>query len=54
MIDLPKHYPKYCQDIKQEADRLNFRFPSQIHGKHSALYDARWVRDSYNLIKDKI
>lgn len=43
MIDLPKHLPKYCRDIKQLADDLgNPKLPTQEEGEHNALEDARW------------
>jgi 3' exoribonuclease, RNase T-like len=48
MMDLPKGFPMYCRDIKQECDRLgNPRLPEQKSTDHHALNDARWVRDSY-------
>jgi len=52
MIDLPKGFPMYCRDIKQEADRrggLKFAAPQD---EHHALADARWNRDFYNWLKD--
>ena len=47
MIDLPKAFPMYCRDLKQEADRLSLRFPAQTAGEHNALADARWNRESH-------
>ena len=42
MMDLPKGFPMYCRDIKQECDRLgNPDLPNQEHGLHDALEDAR-------------
>jgi 3' exoribonuclease, RNase T-like len=48
MMDLPKGFPMYCRDIKQECDRLgNPKLPQQQERKHHALADARWTRDTY-------
>lgn len=47
MIELPKGWPMYCRDLKQEADRLDVRFPEQTAKVHSALHDAIWARDMY-------
>ena len=53
MMDLPKGYPMYCRDIKQECDRLgNPELPKQGKGKHNALADARWNRDAWNFLQD--
>ena len=44
MIDLPKQFPKHCNDLKQEADRLAFprdKNPPQVDD-HDALADAKW------------
>jgi hypothetical protein len=47
MIDLPKHFPKYCRDLKQVADVMKIRLPPPREDEHHALADARWIRDSY-------
>jgi hypothetical protein len=47
MVDLPRHWPKYCLDIKQAmrhygADpRADENWPKQTSGQHDALADAR-------------
>jgi hypothetical protein len=41
MMDLPAGLPMYCNDIKQECDRLGKALPEQIEGEHSAIADAR-------------
>lgn len=42
MMDLPKDFPMYCRDIKQECDRLgNPKLPEQKSGVHNALEDAK-------------
>lgn len=51
MMDLPKGFPMYCLDLKQEMHRLGFKqedLPdSLLHQteEHNALMDARWNRD---------
>lgn len=50
MIDLPKHFPKYCRDIKQLADSLgNPQLPQQLN-EHHALDDARWNKQAYEFL----
>ena len=48
MIDLPKGWPMYCNDLKQLID---FQFPhrhiEQTNSNHNALQDAKWIRDTY-------
>ncbi len=48
MLDLPKHFPKYCLDLKQlTRHRGNLKLHKQGTDEHCALADARWVRDQY-------
>lgn len=52
MIDLPDGYPMFCFDLVQE---MNLRgVPRQAlppnDGAHSALADARWVRDAFERV----
>ena len=52
MMDLPKGFPMYCRDIKQECDRLgNPRLPEQREGEHNALADARWNRQAWEFLQ---
>lgn len=49
MIDLPKGFPMYCKDLKQEIDRQGFQYNSpNVHNAldnvHNALDDAKWVK----------
>lgn len=47
MIDLPKGWPMYCNDLKQLCVSVGDpKLPKQ-EGEHHALNDARWVRDQY-------
>jgi len=48
MINLPKGWPMYCRDLKQEADRFGVKFPQQTEGHHNALADAKWNREMFN------
>lgn len=51
MMDLPKGFPRYCRDIKQECDRLgNPKLPKQGKGEHNALDDARWNRKAFDFL----
>jgi hypothetical protein len=47
MVALPPDWPRYCRDLQQRLDDLDFRssdLPDQPAGtEHNALYDARWV-----------
>lgn len=53
MMDLPKGFPKYCRDIKQECDRLvNPKLPEQGKGEHNALDDARWNKRAYEFLTE--
>lgn len=56
MMDLPDGFPMYCNDLIQLLDSLPFSnvfedrsidITYQIEGKHNALEDARWVKDTY-------
>ncbi len=48
MIDLPKHFPRYCRDLKQWADDAgNPQLPKEALAAHNAIVDARWNRMVY-------
>lgn len=50
MVDLPKGFPFWCRDLKQLMEQYGFekeQLPKQQGREHSALADARWVRDAY-------
>ena len=52
MMDLPKGFPMYCRDIKQECDRLgNPKLPEQGKGEHDALADALWNKQAYEFLQ---
>lgn len=51
MMELPKGFPMYCRDIKQECDRLgNPELPKQEKGTHNALEDARWNKKAWQFL----
>jgi 3' exoribonuclease, RNase T-like len=48
MARMPKHIPKWTNDLRQEVQRLgNPRLPDQAHGEHNALEDAKWLKHRY-------
>lgn len=51
MIDLPKGFPMYCRDLKQEIDRLGIKDHAALKSlktnEHHALADARWNKAVY-------
>lgn len=52
MMDLPKGFPMYCNDIKQLCDQLgNPRLPEQEKGEHHALSDARWNKQAWEFLQ---
>jgi hypothetical protein len=55
MIDLPEHFPMYCNDIKQLAEELGNPKIKDPVNEHNALVDAIWNEKYYNfLIKKKL
>lgn len=53
MIDLPDHFPMFCHDLQQALKEFSaggFRIPDNPN-EHDALFDARWLRDTFNLLK---
>lgn len=51
MMDLPKGFPMYCQDIKQWADQCgDIRIPKPEVEIHHALSDAEWVKEAFNFL----
>jgi hypothetical protein len=56
MEDLPKGFPYWCRDLKQlMADRNVKRedLPPDGQDEHSALADAKWARNAYEIISGK-
>ena len=51
MMDLPKGYPMFCNDIKQLCNSLgNPRLPRQETGNHNALADAEHNKTMYDFL----
>lgn len=52
MIDLPKHFPMFCHDIKQFCNsRGNPKLPAQHDYEHHALADAKWNKLAHEYIE---
>lgn len=45
MRDLPKDWPRHCQDLKQLAGKQSL--PDQTSTRHHALSDALWSRQAW-------
>lgn len=54
MIDLPKHFPYYCIDLKQILDERDIKKIPDPEDEHHALADARWNRDLHQHILEEI
>lgn len=53
MIDLPKGFPMYCQDVKQLCNsKGDPHIPKPDKEIHHALVDAEWVKFAYNFLTD--
>jgi len=56
MIDLPKHFPMYCRDLKQMLDEQILpegwkkKHCPDPEGEHNALVDAKWNKQLYETI----
>lgn len=51
MIDLPKHFPWICLDIKQRSIELgNPKLPKQASQAHNALADARYNKTMFDFL----
>jgi 3' exoribonuclease, RNase T-like len=54
MLDLPKGYPYYCNDLKQEIKRLALRTDHIDKGSlHNALEDAKWNKKVHEYVLNK-
>lgn len=53
MMSLPKHFPKYCRDLKQLLDMHgNPKIEIKPDNAHHALSDARWNKRVYQWMED--
>lgn len=51
MMELPKGWPMYCQDLKQLCDYLgNPKLPKQGEAEHQAINDARWNKEAFEFL----
>lgn len=54
MNDLPGHMPMYTRDIKHAADMFGVTLPQQGADEHNALADARWVREAFKALEQRL
>jgi hypothetical protein len=55
MIDLPDGFPFFCFDLKQSMVTMGVTkamLPEQSGVEHSAIEDARWIREAWLYLKD--
>jgi len=53
MLDLPKTYPYYCNDLKQALKRYDLKTRHiEKDGIHNALSDAIWNKKVYKYIQE--
>ena len=51
MVDLPKGWPMYCNDLKQLCKSIGDPpLPTQHSTEHNALHDARWNKLVYEYL----
>jgi hypothetical protein len=54
MIELPKGFPMYCNDIKQFCNLIgNPQLPKPEVEIHHALVDAQWNQEAYKFLMEK-
>ena len=47
MMNLPKSFPYFIRDLRQEMDRIPKEDRPQVKRNHNALEDARGIRNAY-------
>jgi len=53
MMDLPKGWPMYTNDIKQLCESMgNPKLPEQGNNEHDALADARWNMKAWYFLRN--
>lgn len=51
MLDIPKHFPKYCRDLKQLIASMGItKLPKQLKDEHNALADAHWIKEQFETV----
>ena len=54
MLDLPKGWPMFCNDVKQFCNSLgNPQLPKQEGVVHSAMADAVWTKQAWQFLIDR-
>lgn len=55
MLGLPRHFPKFCLDLKQLSVSLGSpKHPKQESGGHNALEDARWNKRLHEFLREYV
>jgi len=55
MMQLPKHFPMFCMDLKQLTVMVgNPKLPDQTSTEHHALADARWNKEAYDFLMERM
>lgn len=57
MVALPKGWPMFAYDLNQWRRQLGLpreALPPDPEGEHDALIDARWVRDAYAVLRERL
>lgn len=55
MMDLPKGWPMYCRDLRQEMDHYGIsrnELPPDSANEHNALADARWTKAAWDRVNE--
>jgi hypothetical protein len=53
MIDLPKVFPMFCRDLKQELDRKGVtEIPITNPQEHNAIADAKWAKEVHEWLEN--
>jgi hypothetical protein len=53
MMELPKHFPMYVNDVRQLLGDSEIRLPKQQDGEHLAISDARHVREMWEFLTNE-
>ena len=55
MMQLPKHWPMFCNDVKQMCYAMgNPKLPEQRGIEHNALADARWTKEAWEYLARRV
>lgn len=55
MVDLPRHWPMRVRELAQYSEHTGCTsLPAQTGTKHNALEDAKWVKEAWEHIRNKV